>query len=364
MPLISHLTRLTDPKTLFGCSLLLALAFNVNSANANTLATPQSDQAWSFSTDLSIDPLNISGIVVTTNFMALATDEGHQIQLFKPFNTKPGQHVWQPDQVITLDNSIAALNTELDIEGLAWQAPYLYAIGSHSVKRAKLKDNKSTKQNLQRLQTVSREPARQQLFRIELNGDYKAVAVESLSLAEELQNHPILGLFVGIPSKENGVDIEGLAIDAKGRLLVALRGPVLRGNIASVLRLKLHKNKFKIKSVKTLYLPLSGRGIRGLSEINGASGMASEFLLLAGAVGDQELSYQVYRWNGEDALPSESTSKMAVRHLCDLPTSTGKPEGIQFLQKTATHVEFIIVQDGLKNGQPTVFSCPLNLPNS
>ncbi len=339
-------------KTLFWGNLLLGLIFTVNSANANTLATTQSDQAWSFSTDLGIDPLNISGIVVTADFMALATDEGHQIQLFKPLKTKPGQHVWQPSQLITLDSSPAALSTELDIEGLAWQAPYLYAIGSHSVKRAKLKDNKSEKQNLKRLQTISREPARQQLFRIQLDTQYKAVAVESLSLAEELQNHPTLGLFAGIPSKENGVDIEGLAIDAKGRLLVGLRGPVLRGNIASVLRLKLHKKKFQIKSVKTLYLPLAGRGIRGISE------MTSDFLLLTGAVGDQDLSYQVYRWDGEDALPSESASKTALRHLCDLPPSAGKPEGIQFLQKTATNIEFIIVQDGLKNGQPTEFSCP------
>ncbi len=354
MPLISHLTRLTHTKTLFIGCLLSGLIFNMNSATANTLATVQSEQAWFFSKELGIDPLNISGIVITTDIMALATDEGHQIQLFRPFKTKPGQQTWQPGQLISLDSSPAALNTELDIEGLAWQAPYLYAIGSHSVKRSKLKDNRSEKQNLQRLQTVSREPARQQLFRIELDEHYKAIAVESLSLAEELQNHPTLGLFVGIPSKENGIDIEGLAIDDKGRLLVGLRGPVLRGNIATVLRLKLHKQKFKIKSLKTLYLPLAGRGIRGISE------MASDFLLLAGAVGDQELSYQVYRWDGEDALPSESVSKNALRYLCDLPSTAGKPEGIQFLQKTVSNIEFSIVQDGLKNGQPTVFSCPLN----
>ncbi len=349
----NHHTTLTRPKTLFGVCLLLGLIFNINSATANTLATAQNDQAWSFSTELGIDPLNISGIVVTADFMALATDEGHQIQLFKRLNTKPGQHMWQADQMIPLDKSIAALNTELDIEGLAWQTPYLYAIGSHSVKRAKLKDNKSAKQNLKRLQTVTLEPTRQQLFRIELDEHFKAVAVESISLAEELQNHPTLGLFAGIPSKENGVDIEGLAIDAKGRLLVGLRGPVLRGNIATVLRLKLHKKKFKIKSVKTLYLPLAGRGIRGISE------MGSDFLLLTGAVGDQALSYQVYRWNGEDALPSESASKTTLRYLCDIPPMAGKPEGIQVLQKTATNVEFILVQDGLKNGQPTLFSCPL-----
>ncbi len=355
-------TNFTLRKTLLWCTFLLGLTLYANSANALTLATQESNQAWSFSTDLKIDPLNISGIVVTDDFMALATDEGYQIQLFKPDSTKSshksGQQAWQSHQVITLDRSNAALNTELDIEALAWQAPYLYAIGSHSVKRAKLKDNNSEKQNLKRLKMVSREPARQQLFRIQLDRQYKAVNIESLSLAKVLQKHEALGLFTSIPSKENGVDIEGLAIDGKGRLLVGLRGPVLRGNIASVLRLKLDKKKFKVKSVKTLYLPLDSRGIRGLSRMSDTSEVASGFLVLTGAVGDQALSYQVYRWNGQDGLPSRSTSKKTLRLLCDLPASQGKPEGIQFLQKTTTNVEFIIVQDGLKNGQPIVFSCP------
>lgn len=353
MHLISFFTAVTRSKNLLLYSLLLAVIFNGSPAAANTVASPQSDQAWSFSKALSIDPMNISGIVVTADFMVLATDEGHQIQLFRPLNTKPGQQSWQPAQLISLDSSSAALSTELDIEGLAWHAPYLYAIGSHSIKRAKLKGKKSAKQNLKRLHTVIREPARQQLFRIELDGDYKAVAVESLSLAEELESHPILGLFAAIPSKENGVDIEGLAIDAKGRLLVGFRGPVLHGNIATVLRVKLHKNKFKIKSVKSLYLPLSGRGIRGISE------MGSGFLLLTGAVGDQALGYQLYHWEGKDLLPSHSVAKTAMRHLCELPPSAGKPEGIQFLQKTVKTIEFVIVQDGLKNGEPSVFSCPL-----
>ena len=364
MHLIKPYRAITQHKTLFWMSLLLGLIFTPTLANATTQATPQGDQAWSFSTDLGIDPLNISGIVVTTDFMALATDEGYQIQLFKPLKTKPGQQAWQPTQVITLDNSMAAINTELDIEGLAWQAPYLYAIGSHSLKRAKLKDNKSEKQNLQRLQTVSREPARQQLFRIQLDAQYKPIAIESLSLAEVLQKHEILGLFSDIPSKENGIDIEGLAIDSKGRLLVGLRGPVLRGNIATVLRLKLSKKAFNIKSIKTVYLPLAGRGIRGLSSIDRTNDathdVASDFLVLAGAVGDQDLSYQVYYWNGENHLLGESLSQTSLRYLCDLPTSQGKPEGIAFLQKMAKNVAFVIVQDGLKNGQPTVFGCTFN----
>jgi hypothetical protein len=359
-----HSLSFTLRKTGCLCGLLFALIFQTNSVHAvslPTIATHENNQAWSFATPLGIDPWNISGIVLTADFMALATDEGHEIQLFKPLKTKLGQRAWESHQVIALDESMAALSTELDIEGLAWQAPYLYAMGSHSVKRDKLKAKNSHKQNLIRLQTVSREPARRQLFSIELDGQYNVIAIASLSLTQALQNHAILGLFTGIPSKENGIDIEGLAVDAKGRLLVGFRGPVLRGNIATVLRLKLHKKSFKIKSVKTRYLPLAGRGIRGISEMSGRSETASEFLVLSGAVGDQDLSYQIYSWDGENNLPSKSVANNSLHYLCDLPASLGKPEGIQFLQKTKRHIEFVIVQDGLKNGQPTVFSCPLYL---
>lgn len=370
--------------------ILSAALLQVSPAHATTQKTqviqaiPQTQQAWSFSATLEIDPLNISGLVVTDHFMALATDEGHQIQLFKPLNSNIGEKkternahkIWQPDQLISLDSSAEALRTELDIEGLTWQAPYLYAIGSHSVKRAKLKSKHSEQKSLKRLPTVTREPARHQLFRIQLDAEHKVVAVEALSLANLLQAHETLGLFTAIPSKENGVDIEGLTIDAKGRLLVGFRGPVLRGNIAIVLQLTLAKKAFKVKSVKTRHLPLEGRGVRGLSRITsmdpksiGVDG-SPRFLVLAGAVGDQPLSYQVYSWNGETVLFEKQVdqlgaikpkpSAVSLHHLCDLPVTLGKPEGIAFLQQTATEIEFVVVQDGVKNGQPTVFRCPFN----
>ncbi|WP_457090403.1 DUF3616 domain-containing protein [Microvirga sp. P5_D2] len=44
--------------------------------------------------------------------------------------------------------------------------------------------------------------------------------------------------FLSIPSKENGFDVEGLAV-REGRISPGLRGPVLRGH-AVVLDPKLH----------------------------------------------------------------------------------------------------------------------------
>lgn len=332
-------------KQIWITTLLLIGLFTLNSSSANTATRLSNEQAWSFSNPLKIDPLNISGIVVNKQFMALATDEGNQIELFKPANNQS----WQSLHSITLTNNL----DEIDIEALAWQKPYLYALGSHSAKRKKIKDNFSQKDNIKRLQQTFLEPARQQLFRIELNSQAQMVEIQTLSLTEVLANHPVFKTFVGIPSKENGIDIEGLAIDHKGRLLFGFRGPVLRGNITAVLRVQLEKKAFKIKKTKTLYLNAQGRGVRGLSETD------QGVLVLAGAVGDQFMTYQVYLWNGKNALQGRDQNPNSFTHLCDLPDTGGKPEGIQFIKFNQNNIEFVIVNDGLTNGKPTQYQCPL-----
>ncbi|MDG6774497.1 DUF3616 domain-containing protein [Thiomicrorhabdus sp. ZW0627] len=325
--------------------LLLPLFTSASASDRLPMAQIQSQQTWSFSHTLKIDNQNISGIVVTPDFMALATDEGHQLELFVSNNGH-----WQSASVITLTQS----TDELDIEGLAWQEPYLYALGSHSLKRKKLKDNLSQKENLKRLQQVVKEPARHQLFRIKLNAKLQPKAIDSLSLDPMLEQDPILNRFIQIPSKENGIDLEGLAIDDKGRLLIGFRGPVLRGNHVPILHLKLKKEGFTVKKPKMLYIQTpNGGGIRGINET------PAGLLILTGAVGDQLMPYQVLLWNGKNGLEGNDSEKDILQPLCELPDSKGKPEGIQFVSQSGKQIQFVIVQDGLSDGQPTVFRCDL-----
>ncbi len=305
---------------------------------------PPTEQAWAFQQALKIDPMNISGVAVSQQFMALATDEGTQLEIFTPSNNSQ----WQSSQLITLSNS----PEEIDLEALAWRKPYLYALGSHSAKRKKINRDLTQKQNLKRLQQTSEEKARQQLFRIQLNDQLQAVDIQSLSLQPLIKQDATLKAFAGLPSKENGIDIEGLAVDNKGRLLIGFRGPVLRGNITPLMRVQLKKKRFEIKKSKLLYLPLNGRGVRGLSETS------QGFLVLSGAVGDQPLSYQVHLWSGKNALPGRDAPASALLYLCDLPASNGKPEGIQFLSQSAKQIDFMIVEDSLTNGQPKSYRCP------
>lgn len=307
------------------------------------LAEAQNKQTWSFKKKFKVNPLNISGVVVTESFMALATDEGNQLELFQKQGKK-----WHSIQVITLSKK----SGEIDIEGLAWQSPYLYALGSHSAKRTKIKSSSDQKDNQQLLEKVSLEPMRQQLLRIELNEKQQVVNIQSLSLQPLLQEHPILKDFVGLPSKENGIDMEGLSIDKQGRLYIGFRGPVLRGNIGTILRLETKRDAFEIKKSKLLYFNAQGRGVRGLSKADNG------FLVLTGAVGDQPLSFQVYRWDGKNALSGTDYNARHFALLCEIPESKGKPEGVQFLRQTETYIDFVIVEDGVINGNPTTYRCP------
>jgi len=331
-------------KPIWITTLLLIGAFSLTNSFANPIATQPDQQAWSFSEALKIDPMNISGIVITDQFMALATDEGNQIELFKRSATQS----WQSLYTLSLTDRLE----EIDVEALAWKKPYLYALGSHSAKRKKLKNTRSQKDNIKRLQQIYSEPARQQLFRIELDTKTQLIEVLSLSLTDVLTEDPILEAFVGLPSKENGIDMEGLAIDHKGRLLIGLRGPVLRGNLASVLRIQLDKKAFKVKKTKTLYLNAQGRGVRGLSETD------QGLIVLTGAVGDQQMAYQIYLWDGKNALPGKDHKSNGFTLLCELPDTGGKPEGVQFIKTNPQKIEFVIVNDGLTNGNPTQYHCP------
>jgi len=319
-----------------------------------TQTAKQLNQPFTITQNLEVDNLNVSGIAFPYSFMALATDEGNELQLL----SSKAQDTWQNHSIITLSNN----PDEIDVEALAWQEPYLYVLGSHSAKRKKIKNNISQKDNIKRLSKTSLEPARQQVFRVELDESGQVKSIHHLSLNDVLKSNEILAPFIGIPSKENGIDLEGLAINSKGRLLVGFRGPVLRDNIATVLQVKLDNKDFEVKSSKLLFLPTDGTGVRGLSEISPSQNTSkdNEFLVLTGAMGDQTLPYKVSIWNGKNALPGKK-SKGSFTTLCQLPdneiTQKGKAEGIQFIHQKGNKIEFIIVFDGLKNGQPTYFEC-------
>lgn len=276
---------------------------------------------------LEIDYQNISGLVVTDTFAVLATDEGTALQILRQEN---GKFIARSNGVVKLTQD----NLELDLEGLAWQKPYLYAIGSHSKKRKKVKQGDSEKKTLKRLSKVIEEPSRNQLFQIALNDKFEAVQIRSQSLTSFLEQNEILAPFGKIPSKENGIDIEGVAVK-EDRLFIGFRGPVLRGNLAAIMTFKLNEKKFRLKKPELKLVNLGGLGIRDMVATN------KGLLLLAGPMNEIPNLYQLFNWQGEndfDSLKPVTTLQGAWL--------TGKPEAITQDQKG----QLWLGQDGPKNG--------------
>ncbi|MGC9385961.1 MAG: DUF3616 domain-containing protein [Hydrogenovibrio sp.] len=284
---------------------------------------------------LSIDPDNISGLVITDRFMALATDEGTALQILPKRN---GVYQAEASGKLTLTDS----PDELDLEGLAWQKPYLYAIGSHSKKRKKIKPGASDKKNLKRLTPIHDEPSRNVLFQIELSDTLEVVSLKHLNLLPNIHANEMLAPFTALPSKENGIDIEGLAVTEK-HLFVGFRGPVFRGNLAAILKFDLNKKAFALSDAKLRLVNLNGLGIRDMMAFE------DQIYLLSGPVNEVPNQYQVHAWNGK-------TEFSPWTPLLTLDTPKGKPESL-VVQKQAKSpgLVFLIAQDGLKNGGLSVY---------
>ena len=193
---------------------------------------------------------------------------------------------------LLLHNNVELFNTddEIDIEGMDYSEGYLWLTGSHSTKRKKVKGKKDAK-DIARLATVTTDLNRFVLARVpiidgELAKSYSSVEGEKLTAAclettkkrnvlyELFKEDDHLKPFIGaaIPSKDNGLDIEGLAVEGN-KLFLGLRGPVLRG-WAIIVELKLELNKPGILTFKEFteqkvkykkhFFDLNGLGIREL----------------------------------------------------------------------------------------------------
>ncbi|MFD1333533.1 DUF3616 domain-containing protein [Methylopila musalis] len=240
---------------------------------------------------------------------------------------------------------------EADVEGLAISDGYLWVVGSHSLKRRKPKRGQTAEEALERLTQVVREGNRFLLGRIPLAaGDRpgvlepvrKAPAIDSASpkrkagcvamgrkhsaLSRLLARDVHLGPFMRTPSKDNGLDIEGVAVRGD-RVFLGLRGPVLRG-WAVVVELRVAAKRsgaLKLTPVDedgALYskhfLDLDGLGVRSLM-LEG-----QDLILLAGPTMDLDGPVRLYRWRG--ALASQDSSvvpRAQVERVLDMPFGEG-----------------------------------------
>lgn len=231
---------------------------------------------------------------------------------------------------------------EVDVEGLAWDPPYLWVVGSHSRKRGKPDRGDSVSEVAEALADVDAEENRYLLARIPLEEDAEAGGLvprrscpdprdpsrtltaarlkgkgRKSRLMRALRKDPHLRDFIPLPGKDNGLDIEGLsAVD--GRLFLGLRGPVLRGwAVVLEVRLKAKKHRTERLTLARMgpdgrrfckhYLDLDGLGVREITHTG------NEMLVLAGPTMDVRAAAALFRWRG--ALDAEGDSVASGRQL-------------------------------------------------
>ncbi|GII31857.1 hypothetical protein Pmi06nite_52990 [Planotetraspora mira] len=236
----------------------------------------------------------------------------------------------------------AGPEAEADIEGLARTDGWLWAIGSHSLKRKRVKPGHSTDRARKRLATVIREENRFVLLRLPLQDGEPvradgrrraAILADHDNLADMLSDDPHLAPFLKLPGKDNGLDIEGIAAvgDEHGdRLYVGLRGPVLRGwavllEIRPVTHPRDPSRLRLAEPYRTHFLDLDGLGIRDLCPYG------DDLLILTGPSMDLDGPVRVVRWrNG--SVRDVVTAK-DLEHVADLPFGRGcdHPEGLAVL---------------------------------
>ena len=251
---------------------------------------------------------------------------------------------------------------EVDVEGMAWNPPYLWIVGSHSIKRSKPGKDPEERKRMKKLAKLSTEDNRYLLARIPLEDDGEGGLrpVKTLSggggtaarlkgdgvnnqLMEALRQDKHIAPFMEIPGKDNGFDVEGLAIHGD-RLFLGLRGPVLRG-WATILeiepeddgagRLSLRKIGRKDRPYRKHFLDLGGLGVREIA-VDG-----DDLLVLAGPTLDLDGPVEVFRWRGgtrpeDDRLVPRGEELERVLHV---PYGVGAEEGLEHAEGMTVYSE-------------------------
>jgi hypothetical protein len=249
---------------------------------------------------------------------------------------------------------------EMDIEGLAIDGDELWITGSHSLKRNK-PDLPATDHDaaMATLAEIERDPNRCFLGRLKLvdagegrhvvdaaavaRGEEAAPSAVKMGskgrnkLKKRLERDVHLAAAIGMPCKENGFDIEGIAVK-HDRVFLGLRGPVLRG-WSVILELSLLRSKpgsVKLGRCNDAgdrylkhFLPLGGLGIRDL-RFDG-----DDLLILAGPTMDHDGTGALFRWrrplgaDGHRLHPEDD-----LERLLDLPYDRGRDqaEGVAFVE--------------------------------
>lgn len=222
-----------------------------------------------------------AGVYLTQTHFAVASDETNRIQIYE--RGKPG-----PVGIVDLTSFTGY--DKSDIEGAAIVGNRIYWISSHSFNKS---GEDKRKRKILFATNIEKDGDRVSLFgTFRPVGDIRDPLVKATGLD---------------PAK---IDIEGLASNEKGQLLIGLRAPLQEGK-ALVVLLKNPGDVVESRSApdfetKPLELDLGGRGIRSMERVGSGP---HPYLILAGPVADAD-GFELYWWSGKDEVSPANGSKL------------------------------------------------------
>ena len=291
---------------------------------------------------------DLSGAALTGDCLWVAGDEACglcRLQALPPLGPERrrfGQALDFP--LSSLLDLPGAEDEEADLEGLAVDDGWLWLVGSHGLKRKNTKAGREGADNARRLAKLSLDGNRRLLARLPLEtGDDGLPRVvrqardgrqaarlkgdaKSNQLTDALAEDPHFAPFLHIPGKDNGLDIEGLAVMGR-RLLLGLRGPVLRG-WSGLLEIELEARGDQLRLVpldddgrlyRKHFLQLEGLGVRDLHF------QGDDLFLLAGPTMVLNGDIRLYKWPG--ARPWLAANATPVSFHEGLTESVHLPHG-------------------------------------
>ena len=291
---------------------------------------------------------NLSGAAFTGDWLWVAGDEAcglDRLRRLKPVGKEALRFGEVRDfPLADLLDLPGEADEEADLEGMAVADGYLWVVGSHGLKRKNAKPERDHAENAKRLSKVALDGNRRLLacLPIELNAQGEPCLVRQAQdgrralrlkgdaqhnlLTRALADDPHFGPYMAIPGKDNGFDVEGLAVDGN-RLLLGLRGPVLRGWSALLeVAMQTRGDQLRLAPlddsgllIRKHFLQLDGLGVRDLH----FSG--DDLYILAGPTMVLNGDIRVFKWPG--AKPLLAANREAVRFESSLTESVSLPHG-------------------------------------
>ena len=333
---------------------------------------------------------NLSGAAFTGEWLWVAGDEAcgiDRLRRLEPLGNETMRFGEVRDfPLADLLDLPGAVDEEADLEGMAVADGFLWVVGSHGLKRKNIKSDRDHADNAKRLAKVALDGNRRLLACLPIEVDaqeeprlvrkakdgrqsmrLKGDSQQNL-LTRALADDPHFGPYMAIPGKDNGFDIEGLAVNGR-RLLLGLRGPVLRG-WSALLEIEVEARGDQLRLtplddsgtlIRKHFLQLDGLGVRDLHFCG------DDLYLLAGPTMVLNGEISVFKWPAaktclaanRDPVRFETslTQLVSLPHgrgtnraeaLCDLPPtlSGGKPSWL---------VLYDAPGDDRKEGERTVF---------